>query len=99
MTTEHNMTTQTTANRTLTTTRATIGGRRYEVVTYRGRRVELYEEYADQPGLLAFVGYLEEVLPLLPATAARDLAPLFEAHEKAHAAFWAEFLLGASTWA
>lgn len=88
----------TTANTTLTQTLGTLNGRAYELATYKGGRVELYEEYADQPGLRAFVGYADEVLPHLPATFARDLAPLFRAHHQAHADFWATYLPGAERW-
>lgn len=89
---------ETSANEIHTRTFGVLRGRRYELVTYRGGRVEIYEEYSDIRGLSRFLGYVEDVLHHFPATYVRDLAPMFAAHAAKHAEFWGSFLPGADVW-
>lgn len=86
------------ANETITQVRSSGNGRLFEVTCHKGGRLELYQEYRGASGLMQFVGYLDEILPLLPATAVRDIKPLINANEKAHKDFWATFLPGADQW-
>lgn len=87
----------TTTTETLTRTTAEINGRRYELATFKGGRTEVYVEYADEPGLMQFRGYYDDVCVSDRATA-EVVHPLLSQHQAAHRAFWATYLPGAATW-
>lgn len=88
----------TNATPVVTRTTGKLNGRGYSLVTFKGGRTEVYEDYADQPGLPRFLGYMGDILPHFPAIFARDLAPLMNEHAEAHAAYWDAYLPGAATW-
>jgi hypothetical protein len=81
----------------LTRTTTEIGGRRYELATFKGRSIEVYVEYADEPGLMQFRGTYDEVC-VSDRKLAEVIHPLLSQHQAAHRAFWATYLPGASAW-
>lgn len=90
-----NATTKTTETRT--TTIANVNERAYELVTFKGGRTEVYVEYADEPGLMQFKGYYDEVC-VNDRKLAEVIHPLLSQHQAAHRVFWATYLPGAATW-
>ena len=82
---------------TLTRTATEINERAYELVTFKGGRTEVYVEYADEPGLMQFRGYYDEVCVSDRATA-EVVHPLLSQHQAAHRDFWATYLPGAASW-
>jgi len=76
---------------------ATIEGKRYEMTTWKAGRVEVYQEYQDQPGLFQFLGYYQE-MPMLPPVLGAALHEVYEAHQAQIQDFWTTYLPTAQKW-
>ena len=87
-----------TSSETLTRVLAEIDGRGIELARFKGGKIELYQDYADQPGLPQFIGYVEDVAHHIPAPFWRALQPALAALNEAHAAHWGAYLPGADKW-
>lgn len=77
------------------TTRFEMGLSMWELVTYKGGKVEVYRGYADQPELMQFLGYYEDLC-------ATEIGALIHSkvvkHVEEHRNYWRKFLPGAVSW-
>lgn len=87
---------QITHSEKLSTTKTFLRGREWEIATWKGGKTEVYREYADQPGLMQFLGYYEDVCR--DAQIAEQIQPTVMAHLAAHGNYWRSYLPGAEVW-
>lgn len=80
----------------LSTTKITLQGRDWEIATWKGGKTEVYQEYAEHPGLMQFLGYYEDVCR--DAQIAEKIQPVIVSHIKAHRDHWRSYLPGAAVW-
>lgn len=86
----------TTHTDTLSTTKTFINGVEWEVTTFKGGRTEIYSEYADNPGMMQFLGYYDDLCddPRIAGT----VQPTVVTHLQGHRDYWKQYLPGAVAW-
>ena len=81
-----------TCTRTLVIEDRTYGHTMFELCTFKGDRVEVYEHI---DGLATFRGYYDEIAH---TAIAADVHPFVVAHMRIHATWWSQYLPGAVSW-
>lgn len=90
------MTVATATTKLVRTIHTSTKGINFELTTFRGGKLEVYREYADQPGMFEFLGYYQD---LASSPVAAQVHPFIAAHQAVCRQACEGWLPGAAAWA